>query len=148
MGVIVVGCVLLLGLPCAPRAADTYVGAPHIYGPNIHTHLYYPTPRLFAGFMVDYHTAAGYTKRVALSVGVVHAECSTPFPSYGKAAKPDQLVDLGPIVMEDREKEFDLDLSQYAPEGWDGQVWFNVGSDWALPGRRLNAQILSANRTP
>ena len=127
------------------RLKNTYFGAPHISGPNIHTHYYYPMPRLFAGFMVDYHTPAGYTKRVALSVGVVHPQCNTTFPGHGKGGKPDQLVDLGPIITEGTEKEFDLDLSPYAPERWDGQVWFNVGSDWALPGRRLNAQILSAN---
>ena len=130
------------------RLKNTYFGAPHISGPNIHTHYYHPTSRLFAGFVVDYHTPAGYTKRVALSVGVVHPGCTTPYPSYGKGSKPDQVVDLGAIVQEGAEKVFDLDLSQYAPEGWDGQVWFNVGSDWALPGRRLNAQILSANQAP
>ena len=125
-----------------------YFGAPHITGPNTHTHLYYATPRLFAGFMVDFHTAAGYAKRVALSVGVVHPDCSTPYPSYGKGGKPDQVVDLGPIVAEGPAKEFDLDLSLYAPAGWDGQVWFSVGSDWALPGRRLKARLLAANQPP
>jgi hypothetical protein len=125
---------------------NSYFGAPHINGPNTHTHLYYPTPRLFAGFMVDYHSAAGYCKRVALSVGVVHPDCSTPYPSYGKAGKPDQVVDLGPIVAQGPAKEFALDLSLYAPEGWDGQVWFSAGSDWALAGRRLQARLVAANQ--
>ena len=125
---------------------NTYFGASHADGTNIHSHKYYYTARrMFAGFMVDYHTAAGYTKRVALGVGVLDPDCRSPFPSYGRGAKPDQLVDLGPIVQEGPEKEFVLDLNTYAPEGWDGQVWFSVGSDWALPGRRLNAQILATN---
>jgi len=128
------------------RLRNTYFGAPHINGPGIHTHIYYPTSRLFAGFIVDYHSPAGYAKRAALGVGVIHPDCNTPFPSYGKGGPPDQLVDLGPIVSEGPETELDLDLGRYAPDGWDGQVWFSVGSDWALPGRRLNARILSANQ--
>ncbi|NUQ63296.1 MAG: hypothetical protein HUU20_12525 [Pirellulales bacterium] len=127
---------------------NTYAGATHIQAPNVHTHLYYPSERLFAGIMVDYHTGSGYTKRVAMSVGVAHPDCNTPFPSYGKGAKPDQVVSLGPVVLEGTKKELELDLSQYAPAGWDGQVWFSVGSDWALPGRRLTARLLSANATP
>lgn len=128
------------------KLKNTYFTAKHIYGKNVHTHLYYyQPPRLFAGFMVDYHTKDGYTKRVALSVGVVHPKLSTPFPDYGKASAPDQIVDLGPIVLKGTESILELDLSAYAPKGWDGQVWFSAGSDWALPGRRLNAQIIEAN---
>ena len=74
----------------------------------------------FAGFMVDYSTAEGYTKRVALSIGVHSDKRTTKTPIWGKVTTPDQFVDLG------RKKEYDLDLKEWAPDGWNGKVWFTV----------------------
>jgi antitoxin component YwqK of YwqJK toxin-antitoxin module len=74
----------------------------------------------FAGFYVDYHTANGYAKRVALSIGVSSEKRLSNTPIWGKFSRPDQYVDLG------RKKEYDLDLKQWAPDGWDGKVWFVV----------------------
>jgi uncharacterized protein (TIGR03066 family) len=74
----------------------------------------------FAGFMVDYHTADGYTKRVALSIGTYSEKRWTKTPIWGKPTTPDKFIDLG------KKKEYELDLKEWAPEGWDGKVWFTV----------------------
>ena len=106
---------------------------------------YSDLPRAFAGFVVDYHSPNGYTKRVNLAVGLLHPECNTPFPSYGKNGKSDEVHDLGKLVDEGPQVTFSLDLARYAPDDWDGQVWFSVGSDWAGSDRRLTARIVAAN---
>ncbi len=50
----------------------------------------------FAGFMVDYQTASGYTKRVALEFGSVHKDRASTVPTgLGKGGVPDDFVDLG-----------------------------------------------------
>jgi hypothetical protein len=88
----------------------------------------------FAGFFVDYHTANGYTKRVALSIGMHSERRSTKTPVWGKFSRPNQFVNLG------RPKEYDLDFQKWAPEGWDGKIWFvvslqNTGRNTKLQGR-------------
>jgi hypothetical protein len=127
------------------RLFNTFFEAPSCQGSGNPYHPYHPSNRSFAGFIVDYHTPKGYTKRVALGVGVMRPDLNTTYPSYGKGTKPDAVVDLGPIVKEGGEKEFALDLSAYAPEEWDGQVWFSAGTDWITSDRRLKIQIISAN---
>ena len=74
----------------------------------------------FAGFMVDYHTAGGYTKRVALPMGFYSQKKWGKNPVWGTVTVPDQFVDQG------KKKEYNLDLKKWAPEGWDGKVWFSV----------------------
>lgn len=74
----------------------------------------------FAGFMVDYHTTDGYTKRVALSIGMYSEKRWTKTPIWGKGTTPDKFIDLG------KKKEYDLDLKEWAPDSWDGKVWFVV----------------------
>jgi hypothetical protein len=128
------------------RLKNTYHDAFHILGPGKHFVNYRRTQREFAGFMVDYHTANGYTKRVALGVGFLHPECNTPNPPYGKAKAPDQIIDLGGIVDEGSEKVLALDLARYAPEDWDGRVWFSIGSDCVAADRRLKAEILASGK--
>ena len=41
-------------------------------------------------------------------------------PVWGKRTRPDQFVGLG------KRNDYDLDLQQWAPEGWDRKVWFVV----------------------
>ena len=74
----------------------------------------------FAGFMVDYHTVNGYTKRVALALGLYSNKRGVQTPIWGKRSPPDQFVDLG------KKTEYNLDLKQWAPDGWDGKAWFTV----------------------
>ena len=127
------------------RLDNTYHNAFHGRGPGNHGPMYWPSSRSFAGFVVDYHTPKGYTKRVNLAVGLLHPECNTHLPRYGKNAMFDEMHNLGGIVNDGPQSTFSIDLSHYAPDDWDGQVWFSVGSDWAGSDRRLEAHILAVN---
>ncbi|MBN1445683.1 MAG: hypothetical protein JW957_06215, partial [Candidatus Omnitrophica bacterium] len=127
------------------RLKHTYMDSFHLRSPRMHVHQYARAKSEFAGFMVDYHTSGGYTKRAAFSVGVMNPELNTSNPPYGRQGKPDVKIDLGDIVNETREKVFTMDLTKYAPEGWDGRVWFSVGSDSVASDRRLTAEILNVN---
>ncbi len=126
------------------RLTNTYHGAFHMRGPGIHVPNR-PSSRNFAGIVVDYHTSEGYTKRLRLATGVLHPECSSTHPDYGRAALADETRDLGSALIEVPETTFALDLQPYAPEDWDGQVWLSVGSDWVCPSRMLKLEILAAN---
>jgi serine/threonine protein kinase len=74
----------------------------------------------FAGFMVDYHTMDGYTTRAALSIGMYSKNRWAKTPVWGKFTTPDRFIELG------REKQYNLDLNNWAPDDWDGKVWFIV----------------------
>lgn len=126
------------------KLSNTFHNAFHIRGKGYHVPLT-PNSRNFAGIIVDYHTAKDYTKRVRFAVGVMHPECSSTYPDYGKVAVADEAYDLGMSLIEVPEKTFALDLQRYAPKDWDGQVWLSVGSDWVASDRRLKLQILAAN---
>ena len=128
------------------KLTNTFHTAFHLRGPGFHVPER-PNSRNFAGIVVDYHTPAGYTKRVALAAGVLHRECSSTFPDYGRAAVADEARDLGSALIEGPEKTFALDLQRYAPADWDGQVWLSIGSDWVCANRRLRLQILAANES-
>jgi hypothetical protein len=74
----------------------------------------------FAGFFVDYHTAQGYRKRVALSIGAYSESRWTKTPVWGTVTLPNQFVNLG------RQPRYVLDLKAWAPTDWDGTIWFTV----------------------
>ena len=98
----------------------------------------------FAGFMVDYHTSDGYTKRVALSVGMYSESGWTKTPVWGKFATPNQFADLG------TRQNYHLQLDKWAPNGWDGKVWFtvslqNTGRNTSL---KAKAEFLSESVKP
>ena len=57
-------------------------------------------------------------------------------PHWGKHEVPDQYVDLG------RHDLYELDLRQWAPPGWDGQVWFTLVLQQAGLGTSLTAQLM------
>jgi hypothetical protein len=116
-----------------------------LFGKGLHMPPWNTSTRPFAGIVVDYHTAAGYTKRVALSVGVMHPDCTSTAPDYGKATVADEYYDLGKSLIESPEHTFVLDLERFAPDDWDGQVWLSVGSDWVASDRRLTLRILAVN---
>jgi hypothetical protein len=90
----------------------------------------------FAGFMVDYHTASGSVKRVALSIGVFDKHRGDHSPYWGKNSVPDEYVDLG------RHDLYGLDLQQWAPPEWDGQLWFTLALERAGLNTSLTAQLM------
>ncbi|HJN16802.1 MAG TPA: carbohydrate-binding family 9-like protein, partial [Armatimonadota bacterium] len=126
------------------RLSNTFHDAFHMRGIGFHV-----PPRNnsgnFAGLVVDYHTSSGYSKRVRLAAGVLHAKCSSPHPDYGKPGLADETRDLGASLIETPEATFSLDIERHAPDGWDGRVWLSVGSDWIASDRRLTLEILAAN---
>ena len=92
---------------------------------------------VFAGFMVDYQTAKGYTKRVALSIGAFNRERATNEPHWGKRDVPDDFVDLGV------KNTYQLDLQEWAPAGWTGrQVWFGLVLQQRTPKTFLTAELV------
>ncbi len=89
----------------------------------------------YVGFMVDYHTASGYVKRVGLPVGSQFDRGHTDaLPPWGKQTAPSEHFDLG------KRQVYELDLKAWAPKDWDGRVWFsavtvNSGVNSRLTGR-------------
>ena len=124
---------------------NTYYDAFSLRG-GINIPDYTKTDRFFAGIMLNYHTAKGYTKKVALGVGVLAPDCGTVYPTYAAKQASDQIIDLGAIIDKSAQTTLALDLTRYAPSDWDGKLWFSVGSDYVAANRRLTAQILSVNK--
>ncbi|MCK5805050.1 MAG: hypothetical protein KAI66_19610 [Lentisphaeria bacterium] len=102
---------------------------------------------LFAGMFVDYHTVNGYTHRVALGMGILNPKRTSPKPSWGRAAKPDQFVMLGDMVRQSREATFTIDLAHWAPAGWTGRCWLSAGVHSLYPGRGVTVEVLGASDT-
>ncbi|MBD3292411.1 MAG: hypothetical protein GF393_05775, partial [Armatimonadia bacterium] len=102
----------------------------------------------FAGLMVDYHTAEGYTKRVALGVGLLNPRRTIGRPGWGTGEAPEEYVSLGDLINEGAEATLAIDLARWAPEGWDGRVWLSAGAENVYPSRRVYAEILGASASP
>jgi hypothetical protein len=126
------------------RLTNTYHDAFHLRGPGHHVPDR-PNSRNFAGIVVDYHTPAGYTRRVRFATGVLHRECSSKLPDYPQPAVAAASRDLGAALIQVPETTFALDLQPEAPPDWDGRVWLSLGCDWVCANRRLRLQILAAN---
>jgi len=92
----------------------------------------------------DYHTANGYTHRVALGLGILNPKRSSPHPTWGKPSKPDQFVTLGDLVHQGREATFAIDLSRWAPAGWTGRCWLSAGVHNLYPTRGVMVEVLEA----
>jgi HEAT repeat protein len=91
---------------------------------------------VFAGFMVDYQTAEGYAKRVALCLTAFSKERDVNAPGWGKKSVPDDYVDLG------RRDSYQLDLQKWSPPGWTGQVWFGIALHQRKPNMFVKAEII------
>ena len=112
-------------------------------------HAYHPEwDVVFAGLMVDYHTAAGYRKRVALSLGMMQPSRQASRPDWGAGHKPDDFINLADAVSAGSEMALSLDLARWAPDDWDGRVWLIAGADTVMPDRRLLVTITGAAATP
>jgi hypothetical protein len=91
----------------------------------------------FAGFFIDYHTAKGYSHRVALVVGMSDAKRSTAYPRWGVAAVPAKSVT---IKIKPRQT---LDLQNWSPDGWDGKVIFSVAVQNTGPNTFIRVKLAS-----
>ena len=89
----------------------------------------------FAGFMIDYSTSEGYTKRVALGIGMLDRGRWGVAHGWGTGELPSEFIDLG------RHSVYYLDLGKWAPPDWDGQVWFSLGIQNAGEGNSLKARL-------
>lgn len=98
----------------------------------------------FVGFMIDYRTEAGYSKRVALSLGVLNERRPVHAPNWGKAGRPDRVVSFSKTVLERPSESIMVDLRRHAPPDWDGTVWFAIGVDTVRRGHRLEARVHAA----
>lgn len=102
----------------------------------------------FAGLMADYHTAGGYTKRVALGLGLLNPKRTINRPGWGTGTAPHDFVSLGDAINEGGETTLTIDLARWAPDGWDGRVWLAAGAENVYPSRRIYAEVLEASDSP
>lgn len=102
----------------------------------------------FAGMMVDYHTAEGYTKRVALGLGLINPKRESGRPGWGTKQAPDEYISLADAINEGPEMTTSIDLARWAPEGWDGRVWLTAGAENVYPSRRIFVEILEGRDAP
>jgi hypothetical protein len=98
----------------------------------------------FAGFIIDYHTPQGYTRRVALGLGVLNPARPGPAPNWGKAGRPDACLAWSRSITEKPADTLTVDLAAHAPPDWDGQAWFSIGVDTVSRGLRIEATITQA----
>ena len=87
------------------------------------------------GFVVDYRTQAGYSKRVFLSCATHRGKSFTSQPSWGRNTLPDEKRYVG------ARNAYEFDLKDWAPSNWDGTCWFSVYMQNAGPSRSLIATI-------
>jgi hypothetical protein len=127
------------------RLDNSFYGNFSLRARGRHEPMYHGSSREFAGIVVDYNTAEGYTKRVFLSVGVLHRTCTSPYPAYGRNAHADTMLEFGDLVNQGPSKVFAFDIAEYAPDGWRGEVWLSVATDWVASDRRLTMKILAVN---
>lgn len=127
------------------RLDNTFYNAFSLQGKQYHYPMYKVTQQFFAGIVLNYHTAKGYTKKVALGAGAMASNCNIGYPTYAGRRAPDQIIDLGDIIDQGPDAIFALDLTKYAPPDWDGKLWLSVGSDMVAAGRRLNVHLLAVN---
>lgn len=87
------------------------------------------------GFVIDYHTAGGYTRRVFLGLGLAPGREFSDSPTWGTGTKPDVVTDIG------KSDAYTIDLTRFAPSDWDGRCWFAVLMHNAGPDRKLTATV-------
>jgi hypothetical protein len=101
----------------------------------------------FFGFIIDYHTADGYTQRVAICLGLGSAGHTSPKPHWGQHVRPSQFVNWSART------GGELDLALWAPVGWDHQVWISpllidAGTGASLSGQLIVPGLDGANSPP
>ena len=89
----------------------------------------------FAGFIIDYSTQQGYSHRVMLGIGML--DNNRWHHDYYADLKPVnvQYLDLG------SQKCYKLELGKWAPNGWDGKIWFTTAIQNTGAGTFIKAQL-------
>jgi len=98
----------------------------------------------FAGFIIDYFDGKNYVKRIMLGIGMLDKNrwgldvpaWGLEVLAWGEIKNPDGYYDLGPAFI------YHIDLQKWAPENWDGRIWFTLGIQNAGHGNVIKAIIL------
>ena len=86
------------------------------------------------GFMIDYHTPAGYTERVFLRI--VGSEI------YGPPTKPDWgQPKVSRTIAIGSQGPYRISLKEWAPDDWDGKIWFSIYLKDSGRDRALNSEV-------
>lgn len=99
----------------------------------------------FTGLVIDYRVGGKYVKRVSFATGLFRADYMIRNPNWGTARQPDERFDLGDWIEEPSGRVFSLDISKYAPKGWDGTAFVSLGASRVNCGRSLKLEFLSFN---
>ncbi len=99
----------------------------------------------FTGLLVDYSVGGKYVKRVSMATGLYHPRYKIASPSWGAGRKPDERLDFGDWIDGDAVREFSVDLTKHAPEGWDGRAFVSLGTSRIECGRSLKLEFLGFN---
>ena len=105
----------------------------------------YDAPSCFAGLLLDFGTAKGYTARTAVGLGKVYPTRRGNLPAhYGTGRKPDHIVTLSDFILKKTSTEtIWLDFEQLGtPADWDGRVWLTAAIQNVCPSRRLAVEVL------
>ncbi len=97
------------------------------------------------GILIDYHTPAGYVKRVALGLGLMKTARKSRLPSIGANRAISQFVKLDNFINSAKTGEVTIDLAKWAPPGWDGKAWLWAAADGGLYGARRIYLTLTRN---
>ncbi len=99
----------------------------------------------FVGAVADYHTAAGYAKRVVFGLGslkITPSAQSRPYwGTFGRRGAKCEAVDFSSQIAVGKDALVGIDLARYAPPGWDGRVLFAAGVDCAGTGAEIRVRI-------
>ena len=87
------------------------------------------------GFVIDYHTPGGYTKRVYLGLGMRPAQRFSIEPEWGTHREPDFITDIG------KQAKYEIEFKRWAPANWDGRCWFTLMIENAGRGRQVEAKL-------
>ena len=119
----------------------------------------------FAGIVLDYHTPNGYSRRVWLHLAVMKPEhperrCERRAPTWQMdLSRPNRVLEANweqlhddlppgsPPGQQPGAQVVGLDLHKWAPEDWDGRLWFGAGLQDAGSGRRLVVTVLDRRAT-
>ena len=99
----------------------------------------------FIGFFVDYATPAGYTRRVAFSLGQMSFKRENALPGWGAARAPERFLHLPATIFTGEKIEGRLDFQPWAPPDWDGRLWITLAMDDVFRSRWISLQLVALN---